>query len=61
MKILCECGETLELVIDDDPDESEHDDEGQYCITQGNIELWRTHYTIGFVCNSCCRKKWIFV
>jgi hypothetical protein len=58
MKIICTCGEELKLTRTEDS--SYTPEEGWYCTTEGGINIWKSHYAVGFACEKCNNEEWIF-
>ena len=64
MKIICECGNEVNLVEPDDGEErTPHLDEGTYVIPDdyGKIDIWEKHDIVGIVCRKCEKAVWMFV
>jgi len=63
MKIICTCGNEVNLIEPkDNEDRLEISDEGIY-VTQDDsfkFDFWEQHDTIGIVCRECKRAVWMF-
>ncbi len=55
MKIVCSCGNTLNIIRTEDGY-----DEGWYCKTEGNIDLVAEHNFLRLYCPNCEQDNWIF-
>ena len=60
MKIVCECGATVEL-MDGEDGTSYTEGEGWYKVVSSyNIVFGRAHDAIYFNCHKCGKEEWIF-
>ena len=63
MKIICDCGNEVNLVEPNDSEERTYDpDEGFYVRQDehGKFDFWERHDQIGIVCNECLKGIWMF-
>jgi hypothetical protein len=64
MKIVCDCGSTIELnEFDKETGRKNHktEDEGRYVTYDINLlDTWETHDQIGLMCRSCGKAVWWF-
>ena len=64
MKIICDCGNEVNLIEPNDNEERTYDeDKGAYVIPDdyGKIDIWEIHDVVGIVCRNCEKAVWMFV
>lgn len=60
MKIVCECGASVEL-LDGEDGSSYTEDEGWYKVVSSyDIDISAGHDVLYFVCRKCGKEEWIF-
>jgi len=67
MKIVCDCGNEMDFIIENEDVQEEQDEDeceeekGQYCIKEsGKFDLWSEHDEAGITCNKCKKTIWYF-
>jgi len=63
MKIICDCGNEVNLVKPDDNEDSDIIDEGLYVVTDdySKFDFWERYDVIGIYCIKCEKSIWMFV
>jgi len=62
MKIICDCGNEVNLVEPNDGEERILDEEMGVYVTEDNstFDFWQQHDIVGMVCNKCKKAIWMF-
>ena len=60
MKVICDCGSTLDFVDDSDADTPYTEGKGWYKKKVGDIEIYGEHDQVFFRCEKCGMEIWIF-
>lgn len=62
MKIICDCGNGVNLLEPDDGENRIEDEEEGVYVKQSNytFNFWQRHDVIGIACNKCEKKVWMF-
>ena len=63
MKIICDCGNEVNLVEPNDKEERGESEEGIYVIKDdySKFDFWEQHDQIGILCRVCGKAIWMFV
>lgn len=63
MKIICDCGNEVNLVEPNDNEDRDITDEGLYVVPEDHskFDFWEQHDVVGMVCRECGRAIWMFV
>lgn len=64
MKIVCDCGNEMEFIPDNEDDinsEGSIEEKGYYCKKDyAKFDFWATHDETGIVCKKCGKGIWYF-
>ena len=61
MKIVCGCGNEMNLIEPEDSEDHSIDEEGIYVIKdKDTFDFWERHDQVGIVCNKCEKAIWMF-
>ena len=60
MKIICDCGEISEFIIQPNETKDYNEEDGLYALLTGKINIIAEHDQAWIVCNKCNNRIWIF-
>lgn len=61
MKLICDCGEESDFIIQPLEEDEEFDEEnGSYALLKGEVDIVAEHDQAWITCNKCKKAIWIF-